>query len=669
MCDLKRRLSAHGTRREIDIATACHLTAALAVGWVFRHATGWQPAARATDGMLCRRSPSRVHDGLKFNTEYGSYTANGGVLAADIDLVPRHIGSTVDRSLEAPPRARLSVSRRDNAAQMLPTEFGAVAGAIASELKRLRDQVRPAASICSSPPPQLSPCCLGPNSARWTALCGSTSTTATATTPPSNCPGDPHERQHVLPQLLDDIAVAMPEIRKARAKRDELAAVAVAALKAWALTNTGFFASGALAAGTQIRPLNDVDLVVYAGNIRNTWSEHAAPSPRGPLCCAPQRGLRVRDLHPRHQSHVPRRLVHGRRRFRVHAPGPGLWIPHCPDDEPHEWIRTDPKEHARQIRDRNSTIGVEFARELRILKVLNRKWGLPDPDGRKPVTSHHLNALALAIIRSPVTYATTTPAFLDRAAELVVHPLRDPSGVGPDLEARDPGRAAALMLAAADATRRALVAGDDAGDILKDVFGDPATTVAAVTGARLSIGAGGAFTVGTRDSRHRLRAVRTEMATSDPVTAPRFVGAAADVHGIANDCGRRARGTGASRVGDAVQLSGSGVGRTRRGGTATRWSGSRWKGTSPRSTRHLPPQDRQGVCVHRRGQRRRRWRSTARADLCWSPNAGASHRHGGRAAHGTPSLSLGAPYVAVYVVSRRLDFRAMDVERAPSRPD
>jgi hypothetical protein len=297
-------------------------------------------------------------------------------------------------------------------------------------------------------------------------------------------------------KLLDDIAVPIAEIKKARTKRNELAAGAVAALNAWALTATGFFPSGALAAGTQIEPLNDVDLVVYAGKIRVAWKEVprqalvdlcAALRAKGYECTISTHAIKVTFPDVTFTADVVFGCTHPER---------GLWIPHCPDDEPHEWIRTDPREHARQIRQRNEDIGVDFARELRILKVLNRKWSLADPDGRKPISSHHLNALALAIIHAPVAYATTTPMFLDRAAELVLRPLRDPSGVGPYLEARDPERVAALMRTAAAETRRALVAGDDAGLILEGVFGDPATTVGAVSGAPVAIDVGGGLTVG-----------------------------------------------------------------------------------------------------------------------------------------------------------------------------
>lgn len=142
LCDLKTMLTAHGNRRDIEICTACHLTAAVAAGYVFRFSTGWRVGAIASDGTVCRRSPSVVDDGLDFVTEFNAYTAAGGVLAVDIDLVPRHIEAAVVRALREPPRARLSVRRRDNAAHMSPIEFGAVASAIAARVKQMRGELR-----------------------------------------------------------------------------------------------------------------------------------------------------------------------------------------------------------------------------------------------------------------------------------------------------------------------------------------------------------------------------------------------------------------------------------------------------------------------------------------------------------------------------------------------
>jgi hypothetical protein len=142
LCDLKTTLTAHGTRREIEICCACHLTAAVAAGFVFRCPTGWRVGAITADGSVIRRSPSLAEDALEFIPELNAFTASGGVLAVDIDIVPRHIEHAVVRALHEPPRARLSVRRRDTNAHMHPNEFGAAAGAIAARIKRMRSELR-----------------------------------------------------------------------------------------------------------------------------------------------------------------------------------------------------------------------------------------------------------------------------------------------------------------------------------------------------------------------------------------------------------------------------------------------------------------------------------------------------------------------------------------------
>lgn len=282
----------------------------------------------------------------------------------------------------------------------------------------------------------------------------------------------------------------MTEIEKARAKRDGLGTIGVSALKGWGLAGADFFRSGALAAGTQIAPLNDVDLVVHADEIRHEWQD----TPRRALedLCA---ALERHGLDCTISAHAVK-VTFADVSFTAdvvlgcsHSDHDGHWIPHCPEDEPHCWIETHPKEHARRIRKRNAAIGNDFAREIRLLKALVRRWALRH--GRKPLSSHHLSALALTVIHDPVDYATTTPAFLERASTLVLSPLRDPSGVGPDLEAKDPYLASTLMRDAAEQTRRALLPGADVEEILRDVFGDPAATVAAATGKPLFVGAGG----------------------------------------------------------------------------------------------------------------------------------------------------------------------------------
>ncbi len=297
-------------------------------------------------------------------------------------------------------------------------------------------------------------------------------------------------------QLLEDVSVPMSTIESARATRDDLGEAAVQILAGWDLPGRGFFRAGALASGTQIAPLNDVDLVVHADQVRPSWIEQprlalddlcAAMSADGYTCEPGAHAVKVT---------VPGKPFTADVVFGCTHPDQGLLIPHCPKGEPAFWIRTDPKAHREQVTARNRDIGVEFAREIRILKVLNRKWALAASDGRKPLGSFHLTALALALITTPVEHETTTPQFLEAAAGLVLRPLPDPAGVGPQLEARDPKLAARLLADAAERTRSALGAGGGAEAILRSVFGDPATTLGISQGRPVAVGAGGALSVG-----------------------------------------------------------------------------------------------------------------------------------------------------------------------------
>ena len=73
--------------------------------------------------------------------------------------------------------------------------------------------------------------------------------------------------------LLTQIAVPKDDIHAARKKRDELGAAILGALRD---TNSAaiFYPAGALAAGTQIRPLNDVDVVVELPNVPTEWIQN-----------------------------------------------------------------------------------------------------------------------------------------------------------------------------------------------------------------------------------------------------------------------------------------------------------------------------------------------------------------------------------------------------------
>jgi hypothetical protein len=303
---------------------------------------------------------------------------------------------------------------------------------------------------------------------------------------------------------LKKTAVDKQTLDDARARRDEIASKAKRAVAEQLGAMVKFIPAGALAAGTQIAPLNDVDTVLEAPFRLPTW------------IADPGRALRdvrrwvepVIKANYELSSHANKLtfldenftadIVIGTTRT-----GGGLLIPHCPKDEPHEqgWIETHPAAHAQQLRDRNKAIGYEFAREIRMLKALNRQMGMRTDDGRKPLSSFHIAALALTLLRTNVDRATATPYYLAQAAQLVHKPLRDPAGAGADIEARNPVEASRLLQEAADITARALQVDDtEAEQLLNSLFGDPAKTITLISGGpvtgnrdgRLAVGAVGA---------------------------------------------------------------------------------------------------------------------------------------------------------------------------------
>lgn len=291
-------------------------------------------------------------------------------------------------------------------------------------------------------------------------------------------------------QYLKDIAVDDKEIKAAKERRDDLAQHGMAALRGWNLDDPKWFPTGALAMGTQIAPLNDVDLVISSTNVRPSWVD----TPKTALNDLAWDLDRRTDGSPTPSAHAVKiefrtekftaDVVYGVTREHY------LLIPHCPKEEVHKWIKTNPRAHAQMVRDRNKTLGYEFARTIRILKSLNRKWGLEADDEKKPLSSWHLTALALTLITTKQGYAERIPDFLAKAAVRIKQPHKDPTGVGPELEARDPARASRLFADAAEKTRCA--ATDPYPErVLRDVFGDPATMLKAVGGRSTSFGVGG----------------------------------------------------------------------------------------------------------------------------------------------------------------------------------
>jgi hypothetical protein len=295
---------------------------------------------------------------------------------------------------------------------------------------------------------------------------------------------------------LREIAVDKETLDDARERRDEIATEAKKAVAAGIGAPVKFIPAGALAAGTQIAPLNDLDTVLEAPFRLAEW----IADPRRALLDVKRWVEPVIDAEFELSTHAIKLtfpdedftadIVIGATRT-----AGGIRIPHCPKDEPHRWIDTDPKAHAQMVRDRNKQVGFEFAREIRILKALNRQMGMRTADGRKPLASFHITALALALLTGPVNHDTTTPYFLGAAAKAVLKPLPNPSGVGPHIEVRNPQEASEMLAAAGEITARALRM-NDAEEILRELFGHPQKTLALVGGAPATVNSNGRLAVG-----------------------------------------------------------------------------------------------------------------------------------------------------------------------------
>ena len=220
-------------------------------------------------------------------------------------------------------------------------------------------------------------------------------------------------------QLVRDLAVDMTTIEAARDRRDELRATVETVTRRW-IAGADSFPAGALAMGLQIAPLNDVDVVLRVPTRLASWVH----TPHQALIDVRDWLDEEIDAHFELTSHAIR-LNYPDEDFTAdlvvgyeNPAGAGLLIPHCPEDKPweHDWIRTHPALHRDLIKKRTEDLGHEsrFAKEIRVLKHLNRQWKVEHD--RKILSSHHTTSLAWHIFQSPFEFATGTTEFLDRAA-------------------------------------------------------------------------------------------------------------------------------------------------------------------------------------------------------------------------------------------------------------
>jgi hypothetical protein len=267
------------------------------------------------------------------------------------------------------------------------------------------------------------------------------------------------------------------------------------------ISGTDTFGTGAIAQATQIRPLHDVDVVVRVPQVPQSWNREPGRAMSDVRSWIEDSidGTFETTTHAIKISFPDEQftadVVVGRREEQ------GITLPHCPTGEPHCWIDSDPQGHRDLVLARNTAFKTQgpsiFSKEIRILKCWNREMELRDAHERKPLSSFHVTALSLHILTKPAEFELWTPAFFDAASRLVLTPLPDPSGVGDDIEARDPAYASALLAEAAHKTAQALKASDDeAEELLLDVFGDPKEREALTGKGPVSVAPTGALVSG-----------------------------------------------------------------------------------------------------------------------------------------------------------------------------
>jgi hypothetical protein len=316
--------------------------------------------------------------------------------------------------------------------------------------------------------------------------------------------------------LLEKLNIEPDDLEAARERRRELQRTLEKRVGEH-LADTTSFGAGALAQATQIRPLNDVDVVVCAPLRLESWVDN------------PQRAMR--DVQSWIEDDVRGSYECSAHAIKITFPdeeftadivvgkkqSQGILLPHCPKGEPseHRWIASDPAGHRNLVLGRNKafedfTGRSIFSKQIRILKWWNREEQLRDAQERKPLSSFHVTALALHILNSPMGFEEWTPTFFEAASRLVLSPLKDPSGVGDDIVAKYPEYAAERMTEAAAITRRALhVSEEEAERLLKDLFGDPERRAAITGKGPVSVSPSGALVGGAVAGGRSVRTVRS----------------------------------------------------------------------------------------------------------------------------------------------------------------
>lgn len=134
LVDLERVLRGHGSRRDIEVTGAAHLTAAFATGFVFRRPTGWRLSVRADDGVCYPQTPGSSDGGLRIVGAPG--TPDSRFITAEVNLLGREMDSLVEVALVSLDRPSLRLRVEHTADGYIPCgDLAAMASTTAAAIK------------------------------------------------------------------------------------------------------------------------------------------------------------------------------------------------------------------------------------------------------------------------------------------------------------------------------------------------------------------------------------------------------------------------------------------------------------------------------------------------------------------------------------------------------
>lgn len=258
---------------------------------------------------------------------------------------------------------------------------------------------------------------------------------------------------------------------------------------------------GSLARGSQIEPINDIDLLVeFIPGAHPSWGQ---PGESANEALETTRKLindllgseeKLRDLfgsdaagmrwvrHTRLQNHAVKCFLDDPEEddaFTVDVvpalprEGRGFWIP---ERKSSKWIETDPVYLVEQVLERHGGYGEgQFVQLIRVLK----RWSL---DHDKVIKGLTIEVLALDHLKDE-SRPTALARYFQSAHEHINEPILDPAGLCGEVQpSLDRSAAASLLHEAADLSARAIAAADQGHEtkaqclwwkLLGDVFPEP----------------------------------------------------------------------------------------------------------------------------------------------------------------------------------------------------